>query len=62
LPLASFSTFVTHACVRSSKFGLRIAIGMTVMCGLPFAFASQPKRWQKPQYWHAPNRAPSGFV
>jgi hypothetical protein len=32
------------------------------MWGLPFAFASQPKRWQKPQYWQAPNRAPSGLV
>ena len=23
-----------------------MAIGMTATCGLPFAFASQPKRWQ----------------
>src|SRR5712691_7589635 len=46
-------------CVRSSKFGLRIAIGMTVICGLPLAFASQPKRWQWPQYWQAPKREPN---
>jgi len=62
LPLESFSTLVTHACVRNSKFGLRIAIGITVISGLPLAFASQPKRSQKPQYWHAPNLAPSGLV
>src|SRR5450631_4097813 len=37
-------------------------MGMTVMWGLPLAFASQPKRWQWPQYWHAPKREPSGLV
>jgi hypothetical protein len=46
LPVASRLTLVTHARVRSSKFGLRMAIGITVMWGLPLAFASQPKRWQ----------------
>ena len=35
---------------------------MTVMCGLPLALASQPKRSQCPQYTHAPRRAPSGLV
>ena len=45
----SSRTFVTHAWVRSSKFGLAIAIGMTVMCGLPLAFASHPNRSQCPQ-------------
>ena len=46
LPSESLSTLVTQELVRSSKFGLRIAIGITVMCGLPLALASQPKRWQ----------------
>src|SRR6185503_20631076 len=55
-------TFVTHECVRSSKLGCAIAFGITVMCGLPFALASQPKRSQCPQYTHAPRRDPSGFV
>src|SRR5215218_1701823 len=62
LPLESFNTLVTHECVRNSKFGFFIAIGITVMCGLPLAFASQPKRSQNPQYWHAPSFEPSGFV
>jgi hypothetical protein len=42
-------TLVTHECARSSKVGCVIALGMTVMCGLPFALASQPKRSQWPQ-------------
>ena len=46
LPLGSFRTFVTQVLVRNSKFGFFMAIGITVMCGLPLAFASQPKRWQ----------------
>src|SRR5437016_2676719 len=62
LPVESRLTFVTHARVRNSTFGSRRAIGMTAMCGLPFAFASQPNRSQWPQYWQAPNFAPSGFV
>ena len=37
---------MTQECVRSSKFGLRIAIGITVIWGLPLALASHPKRWQ----------------
>src|SRR5258708_2326014 len=39
-----------------------MAMGMTVMCGLPLAFASQPKRWQWPQYWQPPKREPSRLV
>src|SRR5207244_1837685 len=62
LPSESLSTLVTQEWARSSKLGLRIAIGITVRCGEPFALASQPKRWQKPQYWQAPNFAPSGLV
>src|SRR6478752_4227577 len=62
LPSLSLSTLVTHECVRSSKFGLRMAIGITVICGLPLALASQPKRWQYPQYWQGPNFDPSGLV
>ena len=58
----SLRILVTHECVRSSKFGLRMAIGITVICGLPFALASQPKRWQYPQYWQGPNFDPSGLV
>ena len=62
LAVGVLETFVTQEWVRSSKFGLRIAIGITAICGLPLAFASQPKRWQKPQYWQAPKFAPSGLV
>src|SRR5437763_569188 len=58
----SSRTLVTHECVRSSKVGCAIAFGITVMCGLPLAFASQPNRSQWPQYTQAPRREPSGFV
>jgi hypothetical protein len=39
-----------------------MAIGITVISGLPLALASQPKRSQKPQYSQAPNFEPSGLV
>jgi hypothetical protein len=39
-----------------------MAIGITDTCALPLALASQPKRWQKPQYCQAPYLAPSGVV
>ena len=42
LPVESLFTVVTQELVRNSKFGLRMAIGITVMWALPLAFASQP--------------------
>ncbi len=53
---------VTQAWVRSSKVGCFLASGMTVIGGLPLALDSQPKRSQKPQYWHCPNTEPPGLV